>query len=237
MSLQGPPPYQAILRSRLMERQAAQESTTQLIGQYRKLAKLAKELKVRNRALLRSGGGAVGEGSTPSPLLAHLDSQLTHLRGELANLYRTQAASQNKQLSMADALRDRDEEVRGLREEVRELREIKDNGRRKEKEWEERWRMRENDLVVCAAGSTSLISFIQLTTAKTLHDEVFSLNLELSSVHQQKQALQADNASLLQRWLDKMNLTAEEMNVEFEREKEKEKKEGETDFRNGGKKE
>ena len=45
-----------------------------------------------------------------------------------------------------------------------------------------------------------------------------SLNLELTSVTQRNVALQADNASLLQRWIDKMNLTADEMNQEFEKE-------------------
>lgn len=81
-----------------------------------------------------------------SSLLQHLESQLSTLRNELSSLYRTQAASQNKQLQMADALRDRDEEVRGLREEVRLLREAKDASNRKEKEWEERWRYRTKDM-------------------------------------------------------------------------------------------
>jgi hypothetical protein len=53
---------------------------------------------------------------------------------------------------MADALRDRDEEVRGLREEVRELREAREKARGKEREWEERWKMREGDLVVSLSG-------------------------------------------------------------------------------------
>ena len=43
-------------------------------------------------------------------------------------------------------------------------------------------------------------------------------NIEISALSQRNTALQADNAGLLQRWLDKMNLTAEEMNVEFENE-------------------
>jgi chromosome segregation ATPase len=85
---------------------------------------------------------------SPSPLLAHLDAQLTTLRAELSTLYRTQAAAQNKQLSLSDALRDRDEEVRGLREEVRILRDAKDLAARREKEWEEKWKMRTRDMEV-----------------------------------------------------------------------------------------
>jgi len=49
---------------------------------------------------------------------------------------------------MADALRDRDEEVRGMREEVRLLRDAKEASTKKEREWEERWRYRTKDMEV-----------------------------------------------------------------------------------------
>jgi hypothetical protein len=45
-----------------------------------------------------------------------------------------------------------------------------------------------------------------------------SLNIEVSALTQRNTALQADNAAILQRWIDKMNLTAEEMNEDFEKE-------------------
>jgi hypothetical protein len=54
------------------------------------------------------------------------------------------------------------------------------------------------------------------------------LNLELTNVTARNSSLQADNAALLQRWLDKMNLQADEMNDDFETETE--------DFRRGEKK-
>jgi hypothetical protein len=75
-----------------------------------------------------------------------------------------------------------------------------------------------------------------------------SLNIEVSALTQRNQAIQADNASLLQRWIDKMNSTAEEMNEEFEKEQAEDGREGknsdsakgkakavEGDFRKSGK--
>ncbi|WWC85836.1 uncharacterized protein L201_000703 [Kwoniella dendrophila CBS 6074] len=194
----GPPEWQNQIKERLMAKQAENEVYKDIIDQYRRLARTTRELKVRNRALAKSGGGpSSAEGS--SALLSHLDAQLTSLRSELSTLYRTQAASQNKQLSMADALRDRDEEVKGLRDELRELRDQRDQAYRKDRDWEEKWRVRNKDM-------------------ETLNDEVLSLNLELTSLAEQNQLLRIDNGNLLQRWIDKMNLTAEEMNNEFENE-------------------
>lgn len=119
-----------------------------------RLARAARDLKIRNTTLLQSGGGR-GDGwvveqqtDDSAPLVSHLDAQLNTMRAELSGLYRTQAAAQNKQLAMADALRDRDEEVRGLREELRELREARDSARDKIKHFDERWKMRDEDVKV-----------------------------------------------------------------------------------------
>ncbi|KLT39615.1 hypothetical protein CC85DRAFT_183500 [Cutaneotrichosporon oleaginosum] len=152
----------------------------------------------------------------PAPLVSHLDAQLNTLRAEISGLYRTQAAAQNKQLALSDALRDRDEEVRGLREEVRQLRETRDTMARREQNTNERLRVKDDD-------------------AKVLHDEILALQIEISGLTQRNTALQADNASLLQRWLDKMNMTVDEMNAEFEAEAGAGASKDEGDFRGGGK--
>ena len=57
-----------------------------------------------------------------------------------------------------------------------------------------------------------------LLTWETLNDEIISQNVEIAGLTQRNTALQADNANLLQRWIDKMNLTADEMNEAFEEE-------------------
>lgn len=110
-----------------------------------------------------------------------------------------------------------------------------------------------------AAAAPSWRQAAQQANVQTLHDEILSQQIEISGLTQRNAALQADNASLLQRWLDKMNMTADEMNTQFESEaaahasasdaqatpkaektaKEEEGKEGkegkERDFRGGGK--
>jgi hypothetical protein len=47
---------------------------------------------------------------------------------------------------------------------------------------------------------------------------LLAVNLELSLQVERNKALEGDNASLLQRWIDKMNDRAEQMNEQFEQE-------------------
>ena len=47
---------------------------------------------------------------------------------------------------------------------------------------------------------------------QTLHDEIWGLGLEISQLEQRNTELKKDNASLLSRWIDKMNLEAEKLN-------------------------
>lgn len=51
-----------------------------------------------------------------------------------------------------------------------------------------------------------------------LQDELSALSLELNQVEARNDALKKDNASLLQRWLDRMNDEAERMNLSTDEE-------------------
>ena len=51
-----------------------------------------------------------------------------------------------------------------------------------------------------------------------LQDELSALSLELNQVEARNDALKRDNASLLQRWLDRMNDEAAAMNLRTEEE-------------------
>ena len=61
-------------------------------------------------------------------------------------------------------------------------------------------------------------SRLQNEQIQRLHDELLATNLELSLQVERNKALEGDNASLLQRWIDKMNDRAELMNAQFEEE-------------------
>jgi chromosome segregation ATPase len=77
-----------------------------------------------------------------------LEKQLSHLRAELSDAYRSRSTSQDKQLRLTDTLRERDDEVRALKDEVRVMRERAERMSKREREHEERWKIKDNDVQV-----------------------------------------------------------------------------------------
>ena len=75
-------------------------------------------------------------------------------------------------------------------------------------------------------------SRLQNDQIQRLHDELLAVNLELSLQVERNKALEGDNASLLQRWIDKMNDRAEQMNEQFELEQGRVKGTAESDQKN-----
>ncbi|KAJ9092070.1 hypothetical protein QFC19_008844 [Naganishia cerealis] len=171
------------------------------------LATLLRDSQQRNNAWLKSSGdadaGKGSEGKTPS-LMAGLaegspQRQVSQLRAQISNLYRLQSQSTNRQLSLTDTLREKDDTIHQLGAQLQASQTSLSRLEAKEKEHADRSRLQNEQI-------------------QRLHDELLATNLELSLQVDRNKALEGDNASLLQRWIDKMNDSAERMNEQFEQE-------------------
>ncbi|PPQ98906.1 hypothetical protein CVT24_003537 [Panaeolus cyanescens] len=198
------PGWQEVLRIRLAERNNRESAFAPIIEQYRRLAQQTKLLKERNATLLRAvgsvkGGSSGGTGSADddNPVrmayTASLETQISSLRDELANLYKTQGQNAQRLLSMNETLREKEELLRIDAENLRKAREEIAVLRRKVDQHGEL--MAEKD-----------------RTVQILHDEISTALLELGQVEDRNQTLAKDNAKLLQRWLDAKQAEANRMN-------------------------
>ncbi|KAI0639229.1 ATG16-domain-containing protein [Trametes polyzona] len=201
------PTWQETLRLRLVERNARESSYAPIIEQYRRLAQQTKLLKERNASLLRAMGSArpnpssstvfvpgTGEDNpVRAAYIASLESQISSLRDELATVYKTQGQNAQRLLAMNETLREKEELSRLDAESLRKARDEIAILRKKVEQHSEL--MAEKD-----------------RTAQILHDEINTLQLELSQIEERNQTLTKDNAKLLQRWLDAKQAEANRMN-------------------------
>ncbi|KAI0728665.1 ATG16-domain-containing protein [Fomitopsis betulina] len=206
----GEPAWQETLRVRLVERNAQESSYASVIEQYRRLAQQTKLLKERNASLLRAMGGAranpnpssstvyVPGSGEDNPIRAayitSLESQISSLRDELATVYKTQGQNAQRLLAMNETLREKEELSRGDSENLRKARDEIASLRKKVEQHNEL--MAEKD-----------------RTAQILHDEINTLQLELTQIEERNSILTKDNAKLLQRWLDAKQAEVNKMNA------------------------
>ncbi|GHJ83785.1 hypothetical protein NliqN6_0187 [Naganishia liquefaciens] len=210
------PPWQTTLRERMEQRQRDDLVYARIIAQYKQLATLLRDSRQRNDAWLRQvedpDAGPGVEGGTKA-YIATLEKQLSQLRTEVSNLYRAQSQSTSRQLSLTDALRAKDVELHQITSQLQTTLASLARLEAREKEHSDRSRL-QNDQI------------------QRLHDELLAVNLELSLQVERNKALEGDNASLLQRWIDKMNDRAEQMNEQFELEQGRVKGTAESDQKN-----
>ncbi|KAG8907757.1 hypothetical protein FRB99_002256 [Tulasnella sp. 403] len=200
--------WQEELRQRLVDRNLRESAYAGIIEQYRRLAQQTRLLKERNQSLLRAVGtvrsqgsgvagstGALGgeDNAVRNAYIASLESQISSLRDEMAAVYKTQGQNAQRLLAMNETLREKEEVSRGAADELRRAKEESVTLRRKVDQHNELMQERDERL-------------------QTLHDEIQALELELNQVNERNTQLKLDNASLLSRWLDKMNDEAEKMN-------------------------
>ncbi|CBQ69919.1 conserved hypothetical protein [Sporisorium reilianum SRZ2] len=209
---------QAILL-RLQERDALEKQHDAVFHHSdRKLAEQTRLLKQRNRALLNaaavapsaSAAGTSSSVATGSPTpssssstaaanpvqlayITSLEQQLSSLRDEVATLYKTQGQNAQRLLLMSESHREKEEEARRQSEALAKLQ--LDH---------EKLKRQADDLGHAVGEKDKGIQILQ--------DELATLSLELSQIEARNQDLKKDNASLLQRWLDRMNEEADKMN-------------------------
>jgi len=191
-------PWQEEIRQRLGDRNARESAYSGIIEQYRRLAQQTRLLKERNQSLLRAVGSvrngppAGSQGSSSgedqavrNAYIQSLESEISSLRDERADLYKTQTQSTQRLLAMTETLREKEELSRIGADDLRRVKEDALVLRRKVEQHNEL--MTEKDERI-----------------QTLTDEIQTLELELNQVSKKNQELKEDNASLLSRWLDKM---------------------------------
>ncbi|KAK0551639.1 hypothetical protein OC861_000124 [Tilletia horrida] len=229
--------WQTLINQRLQERDVKENQHDLMIQHYERLAKHTYTLTQRNRALLRAAAAGAGSSissnpngvassaSTPGAVtpaigatgppanaayVATLESQLGTLREELAELYKTQGQNAQRLLVMNETLRERQDAERLSTDELRNVREERDRLSRKAQDYAEA--MVEKDKSI-----------------QVLQDELNTLSLELGQVELRNEHLTKDNAALLQRWLDRVQDEANQLNDANDFVREVEKKRGAAD--------
>lgn len=126
--------------------------------------------------------------------IAELEVQVSTLKDERSELYKNQGQNAQRLLDMTDAIKRAEERNRASEEELVSLRQkVKKLSEKSEYQVEY---LREKD-----------------RTIQVLQDELSTCHLELTKTDEKMRQLKAENSSLLQRWLKKMNEEAEHMNL------------------------
>ncbi|KDN48461.1 ATG16-domain-containing protein [Tilletiaria anomala UBC 951] len=208
--------WQDAICKRWEERDRHERAFDDMIQQYQKLARHAAMLKERNTSLLQaasaptpaavaSSASAAGTASAPAATtgvgpnavqeayVRSLEAQLSSMRDELAELYKTQSQNAQRLLVLNETLRERQDVGKASDDELRALRGEQERLQRAAQDARE------------ALGEKD-------RTIQILQDELNTLSLELSQIELRNDELKRDNASLLQRWLDRMNAEADKMN-------------------------
>ncbi|CAO1616231.1 unnamed protein product [Parajaminaea phylloscopi] len=207
--------WQQTIALRIAERDQREAAHHDIIANYEKLARHARLLQ--QRAAGRGGqtsssiapSQATAAQPPPSPVApptpslastgvdqAHvrsLDAQLSTLRSELAAAYKSQSQASQRLLELQEQRQTREDEHRRSETELNALRQERDRAAR-----------RERDLKDASGEKDRVIELLQ--------DELRTLSLELNQVEARNDDLKRDNASLLQRWLDRARQEAERVN-------------------------
>ena len=125
--------------------------------------------------------------------VASLESQIGSLRDELASLYKTQSQNAQRLLLLTETLRDTEDRARAESEQLRSVR-------------------LELERVTRKIDDATNATKEKEKAIQHLNDELSTLQLEYTQLESRNEDLKKDNKALLQRWLDKMNEEATQIN-------------------------
>ena len=144
--------------------------------------------------------------------VASLETQISSLRDELANLYKTQGQNAQRLLSMNETLREKEELSRIDSENLRKVKDEIAALRIKVGQHSELMAEKDRTIQVSQSQPFQFQSVNSKLLIEILHDEISTALLELGQVEDRNQTLTKDNAKLLQRWLDAKQVEANRMN-------------------------
>jgi len=133
----------------------------------------------------------------------------------MSAVYKTQGQNAQRLLAINETLREREESARADTESLRQARDEIAQLRRKVEQHADQMAEKDRVIQVCTVSSlfiAILSNLLALLAPQTLNDDVHMLNLEYTTMEEQKEELRKDNATLLQRWIDRMNSEADKMN-------------------------
>ncbi|KAH8916278.1 autophagy protein 16 [Atractiella rhizophila] len=197
--------FQHDILTRLQTRDTREKLFFEIISHYRALSLKLGTLRERNASLLRVGkssganpssvtsGSSGADDGARSALIVDLEAQLKKMRDELSESYKVQGQNAQRLLVMNESLRTTEERSREQEDELRAVRaEL------------ERLRTRCDGLEGKVREKDGYIQKQQ--------DDLTTANLEVDQLQARNEALQEDNATLLKRWLERMNDEASRMN-------------------------
>lgn len=144
--------------------------------------------------------------------ITSLESQISSLRDELASVYKTQGQNAQRLLAMNETLREKEELSRIESENLRRAREEIATLRKKVEQHNELMAEKDRTAQVRPAAVLYTTYFAHALHCQILHDEISTLQLELTQIEERNMALTKDNAKLLQRWLDAKQAEVNRMN-------------------------
>ncbi|KAI8331108.1 WD40-repeat-containing domain protein [Blakeslea trispora] len=182
--------FRDVLLERIQTRNKVEGQFHEIIITNNRLLQRTIELEKRNTILEQNKNE---QGPSGNQNLVELDRKIRELNEERAEMYKTQSENAQRLVNMNEQLRSRDEKDKKQTEQIQDLtRSVQALSKKCDLQVQQ---LREKDVAI-----------------QILQDELAALQLEIHTTEEKNKKLVAENAQLVERWIQKMNEEAEKMN-------------------------